>query len=126
MANPAGIFDRVLARVGKQVVRCIERHGEILVHARSIGRSGRIANGSIASAIPLTIALSIGRPLHCKLLRPISRRHTKCGRPEFISLGVHAKLSIRALLSGYGQRQLRFVLRDSLHSIQLSFIEARA
>lgn len=38
MANPAGIFDRVLARVGKQVVRCVELHGEILVHARSIVR----------------------------------------------------------------------------------------
>ena len=38
MASPAGIFDRVLARVGKQVVRCVERDGVILVHARSIVR----------------------------------------------------------------------------------------
>jgi transposase len=38
MASPAGVFDRVLARVGKQVVRCVERGGVILVHARSIVR----------------------------------------------------------------------------------------
>ena len=72
MASPAGIFDRVLAQVGKQVVRCVERHGEILVDERSIVRCA-----------PCPDCRSWSRRRHASYTRRLAERPVLDKRIEF-------------------------------------------
>ena len=116
VASAVGVLDRVLAQVGKRVVRCAERRGAVLVEARSTVRAApcptcRCWSGRLHGCYRRQLA---ERPILDKhVVLSVEMRRFKCMRADCtrrtFSEDIHA-------LAGRHQRRTRSYAR-ALHAL---------